>query len=292
MKSQLIIKTMVCAIALATGCVAQATPFAYADIAFTNLTFTGLDSPGVTVSGGGVVTSSSANYGDAPGVSLSQNGSLTLGSDTKQAQAGPTTTTAENTFSRQLETSFGTRGDALITGNLITGIQPLTVDAVSEGHLLSAPNATSAASTGGTSTGFSFNFETSGDTTFGLGFSASEILHALTTQAGDFASAQVSSSFSISKIISPSERSVVFFVAPAELQGGLTLSTVDSATIQHSLNFSQSILLGAGRYEFSFLTGTQERLQAEVPEPEPLALLGVGMLGFAVARRRKNATGR
>ncbi len=284
MKStHLILKTMAFAVALSSACIAQATPYSYADITFSNLTLSGLSSPNLTITGGQVTTSSSANYGNAPGESRSSDGSLQTGSDTLQSRAGPGPFPGENNYGKALLSNFGTRGDAQITGNLVSGSPPLTVNAVSEGHLLSAVNTTSAASAAGTSTGFSFNFNVTSPTTLTLAFSAQEILNVLTTAAGDGASAQVSSSFSITR----SDGTVQEF-RPNALQGALTLSNIGSLMTDSGLqSFTHDFVLGTGTYEFSFLTGTQERLQARIPEPAPLVLLGIGMLGFAASRMRK-----
>ena len=281
--SHLILKSMAFAVAMSAACMAQAAPYAYAVIAFSNLTLSGL-APG-SVTGSTVTTSSTANYGSAPGQALSAGGDLTSGSDTLQAFAGPGPFPGQNNYGQALTSTYGTRGDAQISGNLLTGLPGSTAQAVSEGNLLAAPGTTSAASTGGTTTGFSFNFSVTSPTTLTLSFQAREIANVITTAIGDGASAQVSSSFSITGI--GNGFSDIF--APDQLQAALSLSNIGTASKDSGvINLTRTFVLGAGNYQFSFLTGTQERLSANVPEPTPLVLLGIGMLGFAASRLRKN----
>lgn len=289
MKSpHLLLKTLAFAVTLATGCVAQAAPYAYAEIAFTNLTLSGLNAPGIVIGGATVTTSSSANYPLYVSNATSAGGSLTTGSDTLQSTSGPGVFPGQNVFTQALLGSYGTRGDALTTGNLLTGTPAVTAKAVAEGRLAPLGVATSAASAGGTSTGFSFNFTANAPTTLKLSFTAQDLLSAMTTALGDGASAEVNSSFTI--------RGGSFFdiFSPADLNASVssTSGTGDHSVSSGPIAYSHDFVLGAGSYQFSFLTGTQQRLEAaRVPEPAPLALVSLGLLALAAAKGRKKNIG-
>lgn len=273
-------KLAVLAAALTVACAAEATPYAFGSISFTNLQMTGLNSNNVTALT--TTTKSDAGYPTSPS-GVSRSGTT----DVLQSYAGPGPFPAENTFTQALQSSFGTRGDALITGNLLTN-PAMTAAAVAEGRLAPLGGTLTAASSGGTSTGMTFNFSTGGPATLCLTFNASDLLVANTNAIGDGASAAVSSSFSVVG----TDNSYSESFAPKELNASTssTFGNGNGLISNASKAYSYQFNLGPGTYQFSFLTGAQQFLQdpSAVPEPTPLALLGIGALGFGIARTRKN----
>lgn len=276
---------------------AHAAAYAYGNINFTNLTLSGLTDG--NVSAASVSSSSGSNYSGfaADGATAGPTNPLaplTAGSDVRQSFSGPGGPPGQNVYTQALLGSFGTRGDARLTGNLLTGVGTGAND-VAEGRLTGL-NGT-AGSNAGTSTGFTITVATTATTTFTLAFDASDSLSATTDTAGEFASAEVNASFTIggtgSTVFAP------FTFSPDTLNQSVssTGGTGNGAFSSPLTRYSTSQTLGAGTYLFTLTSGAQERLTTPgttpgatpVPEPLSLAIIGSGLLGLGMLRRRNRA---
>ncbi len=141
---------------------ANAEPYAYANINFSNVTLSGLTAPGVSIQSATVTTSDSAQYPGFASAADSAGGSLTTGSDVAQSTSGPGGFPGQNSFGQALQAAAGTRGDAVIVGNLLTGSPPAGANDVAEGRLVTTGTASS---TAGTTTGFQLVIAVTGSTT-------------------------------------------------------------------------------------------------------------------------------
>jgi len=268
---------------LAAG-TANATPYAFGNLLFTNVLLTGLE--GGTVTGSGVLASDSSSYPGFPNGGGSQNGTLTGGADVPQATSGPGTFPGENTYSPAL-IGGGTRGDSILFGNLTTGNPAPGASLVAEGRLLSGD---SAASTAGTTTGFNLTVALDQTTTLRLTFGATSSLLASTTGATESASAQTNASF---KVQAADGTVVANYVPDPVNQNVFSAAGGPNGTfnVASFAGDSGAVVLAPGTYNISLLAGVQERLSIgtapPVPEPGTLALVGTAILGLGVLRSRR-----
>jgi len=287
---------------------AQAVPYAYASNVDTNFAITAVSGGTYTPNAGTFQTQNSiATNGILPGSSTFANGSGFTTSDAPQAYAGPSPAPAENNFGQALlgvtspalradsfDSGFAGSGGNVAEGNFQAG--PAGSAGSGQGKLNS--NNTSAITvTVGAGTVLSISFNDN----VGLQTSARAL-------SGETASAAISSSVSIVE-----NGATVFSFAPNGLNTGVTggTSVSDPYSLNTNISSSGGGSLNASYFHtgglFSALTGPlaagtytininqQSNIDLSVgtptstPEPASMALIGAGLIGLGVLRRKRKA---
>lgn len=260
---------------------AEAGVIAYSTLQITNVQI----SAGGEIIGGVTsidnATSSRASFDDVPGIANSND------TDTAMSCVGSCGTIGQNDFT-QVSAANPTlrfaRGDALLTGTIPGGDANAFTVAETQLTSIGATNAGGEIS----NTSFFFTTEFEGDAPgLTLGFDAFGELLAESTEATGFAQADFDWNLQLFDVTGGT---LAGFFLPQELNQQVAVSGVgtDSYTIDDSFELTVSGLQANHVYRLSISHNSD--VEAALPVPATMAVLGIGLLGLgAIARRRRKS---
>ena len=267
--------------ALAAPMAANANVIGYSTLQVTNVV---ISSGGDQVSPSSVrfstATSSRASFDGAPGISYSDP------TDAAMSCVGACGTIAQNDFS-QVSAGNGSlhfaRGDLVLTGTIL---QPGGANAYTVAETQLTHQAGSNAGGEVSSTGFFTTVDfTPPASDVNLTFDAMGELLTSSTNPDGFAQADFSWSVLLMDL---TDGSLAGYFLPSELNQQIAVNGIDSATYSVDDSFQLTVSGLQANHQYRITFAHNSNVEAALPVPATLAVLGIGLLGLGgLARRRK-----